>query len=411
MPECRKCGKQFTRSDHLKRHESTVCGGDKTNDLKCPKCTYHSNRKDNLDRHRRMFHGETLPKKRREDVLPGSSSPNELVTQENDNAAPADRGTFQEPCNVGDDPQDQNAIDKVLSMNRTRIETRYERTTRHQDRYNFEVFTANLFEITSFVKKIFREQETAFKLNVSFGFVLQDVLTSQFVYYYASRNNRLFDKPILMRDLSDIERFKKAFDKEDLLEYCRQQRPNTKFIVRCITNAYFYVDKLKLHPIGSATALPNFVKNKKSVVSFEKDKHGTLYADNLCLFRCIAYHLNRTFASIEQRARSLLYEYVGNSAIDVKEFEGVNLSELQRVEDLFQIDIEVFSLERKNSRTYARKVRSSRLKYGTKLLLNLYGNHFSLIKNMGVYSQEWICGKCRRFFCSPWSHAVTYSKL
>jgi hypothetical protein len=57
------------------------------------------------------------------------------------------------------------------------------------------------------VRRIFRQQTTAFKINLSFGFILRNVETGELQYYHSSQNNsRFFDVPHLIRTEEDLER-------------------------------------------------------------------------------------------------------------------------------------------------------------------------------------------------------------
>jgi hypothetical protein len=42
------------------------------------------------------------------------------------------------------------------------------------------------------VRRIFRQQTTAFKINPSFGFILRNVETGELRYYHSSQNNAVF---------------------------------------------------------------------------------------------------------------------------------------------------------------------------------------------------------------------------
>jgi hypothetical protein len=44
-----------------------------------------------------------------------------------------------------------------------------------------------------------------------------------------------------------------------MLEYIRQQRPDTKWVVHLLTNVTFYVNKLFDHPIGARVVLPDHI--------------------------------------------------------------------------------------------------------------------------------------------------------
>ena len=94
-----------------------------------------------------------------------------------------------------DDPRPEPCIDSIGSP------FRQEATgNRVQDRYNFTLHEMTASTFTEMVHRIFREQTTAFKINVSFGFILRHMETGELRYYHSSQNNsRFFDVPHLIR--------------------------------------------------------------------------------------------------------------------------------------------------------------------------------------------------------------------
>jgi len=138
------------------------------------------------------------------------------------------------------------------------------------------------------VHRIFREQTTAFKINVSFGFFLRHMETGKLRYYHSSQNNsRVFDVPHLIRTEEDLERYLDELQGQDILEFIRQQRPDTKWVVHLLTNVTFYVNKLFENPIGARIVLPDHILKNKAVVALVGGSNG-LYTDNLCFFRWLA---------------------------------------------------------------------------------------------------------------------------
>jgi hypothetical protein len=95
------------------------------------------------------------------------------------------------------------------------------------------------------VRYLYRQQTTAFNINLSFGFILRHIETGVLRYYYASQNNaRFFETLHLIRTEEDLERFLEELSPHSILEYIRQQRPDTKWIVHLLTNVTFYLNKL-----------------------------------------------------------------------------------------------------------------------------------------------------------------------
>jgi TRAP-type C4-dicarboxylate transport system substrate-binding protein len=74
----------------------------------------------------------------------------------------------------------------------------------------------------------YREQTTAFEINVLFGFSLRHMETGELRYYHSSLNNsRFFDVPHLIRTEEDLEKFLDELQGQEILDYIRQKRPDT----------------------------------------------------------------------------------------------------------------------------------------------------------------------------------------
>ena len=111
------------------------------------------------------------------------------------------------------------------------IRTRQSRGNRVQDWYNYRLNSLNMGELVSDVERIFQDQTTVFKLNLSFGFVLFNNDTEQMQYHHSSaNNNRVFETPFLVRNREDLQQVRLALENLDVFEWARQQRPNSNRI-------------------------------------------------------------------------------------------------------------------------------------------------------------------------------------
>jgi hypothetical protein len=73
------------------------------------------------------------------------------------------------------------------------------------------------------VRSLYRQQTTAFKISLPFGFILRHIETGELRYYHASQNNaRFFETPHLIRAEEDLERILEDVSRHDILEYIRQ---------------------------------------------------------------------------------------------------------------------------------------------------------------------------------------------
>ena len=172
------------------------------------------------------------------------------------------------------------------------IRTRFSRGNRLLDWYNYRLSSLQPQELLNHLDEIFTDQSTVFKLNVSFGFILRNNETGDLQYHYASRNNNhLFEAPFQITTAADLQQVREALRNIDILEWVRQQRPNSKWIVDQVTNITFFITKLRGHPIGRGQNLPHYIVENRGLEALENNfQTGKPYNDNLCFFRALAVH-------------------------------------------------------------------------------------------------------------------------
>ena len=192
-----------------------------------------------------------------------------------------------------------------------------------------------------------------------------------------------------MKFLSEIK-------ETDILEWARQGRPDTKWVVDEVTNLTMYVNKLKDQPIGCHDIqLPSYVLNNKGLVSFRNRVHNR---DNLCFFRAYEAHLSGTTSpkGRTEQGRRHFEEIVGG---DPKTYKGVNLLDLPSIEEKIERNINVYRLVEEGK---AELVQRSHRNYEKSLNLDLYDNHFTYIKDLNLYSHAYACRKCHKNWKTSW---------
>jgi hypothetical protein len=197
------------------------------------------------------------------------------------------------------------------------------------------------------VHDIFRQQASAFRINVSFFFILRNVETGELRYYHSSQNNsRSFDVPHLIRNEEDINKFLADLSRQDMLEFIRQQRPDTKWVMHLPINVTFYVNKLFDHPIGARFVLPDHILKNKSVVTLVGRCNGP-YADNLCFFPCLAVHRGApNVQDLETPAKTYYKQYLQQQQdMTPADFKSVTLDDLVVLEQVFSSVGTTFSLQ------------------------------------------------------------------
>ena len=245
---------------------------------------------------------------------------------------------------------------------------------------------------------LFDQQTTAFKVNVSFGFVLREKENDRLRYYHSSNNccGRYLEEPALITNRDDFDRFLARIQESDILQWAVAQRPNSDWVCELVTNATFFLNKIVDHPIGCVDVnLPDYVKRNKAIVRLDKDSHGVIYRDNLCLFRCLAIHQGCDVRCIEATVATLYAKYTDNTP--VHDFVGVTLEDLSKIEATFDVNVVVYKLDEiTDGKTTAELVRRSPCQYIETMYLNLYEAHFSYIKDIRMYSHSYKCSKCEQ---------------
>ncbi len=321
-----------------------------------------------------------------------------------------------------------------------------------RDTHNFRLLSLDSAYIAELVKGIFDKQKNAFKINVAFGFVLRNNETGELKYHYSSTNTRVLTAPFFIQNREDFLSFLEKLLQQDPLEYARLQRPNSKWVVDLVTNMTLYIFRIPNHPIGTYhVQLPGYISSNKAIISLTNDpaKKGVQYRDNLCFFRCLALHQGFTPDRLVKKTKELFHQYSPDG--NYKNFPGVTLAEMSKLEEIFNVNIVVYELVKEDisvidnddvendgdnkeiststdieaqmededqinassaSRTspkdettpsiFARLIQRSLDKYEDTMYLNLYDRHFSYITDFKKYSKSFVCRKCHKLWKSGW---------
>jgi len=183
-------------------------------------------------------------------------------------------------------------IRETIQNHWRQIRTRQSRHNRLQDWYSYRLTAQGHQQFPEYLRQILADQSSVFKINLAFGYILRNNETDALQYYHASSNNHLvLDEPYQITNHNDLQALIEVLGNIDFIEWIKQQRINSKWIVDWVTNVTFFVTKIRGHPIGKATTLPPYILNNKAVLSLECDANsGTPYQDWLCFFRCLAVH-------------------------------------------------------------------------------------------------------------------------
>ena len=268
------------------------------------------------------------------------------------------------------------------------------------DRHNVRLSCFSTHEIIHHFKIIFRQQASAFKVNMSLGVILQNKKTGEYRFNWSSQNNQLLlDKPRFIRNSTDKHNLINVLKGMDLIE--KVSRPSSAWIFVKATNIEFFIYKMNNTPIGSAVELPDHLMNNKGLNALCKDYLGKPFNDNLCFFRCLALHQGSTRSALVKPVKKLLATFLKTASI--KEFDGIYLEQLEDVSRIFNVPINVYT---QNEERTTHLIFRSTLENGKVLNLNLFNDHFSYIQDLEKYSQSYRCRKCDKI----WNHAGNFHR-
>ena len=388
-----KCNATFTRWNNLQHHVRIACRLTKKT-IVCTKCGRNFDRRDNLTRHTCTKPPPSPKRSNAEDT----TSHHPLVTDE-DSVDPPARLPFNDTLST-------ELLD-VVRAHWSTIRTRLSRGPL-QCVYDYRLTTLDTTVLETPLKKMYQEQTNAFKINLSYGFVLRNKNTGRYKYYHSSCNccGRYLDDPSLITNSEDFDDFLERIRETDVLQWVINQRPDSAWVCELVTNVTFFVNRIIDHPIGCANMipLPVYIKKNRTVIGLEKEpNHNKRYCDNLCLFRCLALHRGCDRNRLEPVVKTL-YEAYAQDGVSMKKFAGITMKDLYRVETTFQTNVCVYSLvkpDEEDEQSTAELVRRSVCKYPTTLYLNLHETHFSFIQDFRMYCHSYRCRKCN----SLWTHA------
>ena len=132
--------------------------------------------------------------------------------------------------------------------------------------FNFQMSKLDTKIINEKLGEVLNNLDSAAKINIALGFVLRNIETGEYRYFYAHENNTLFEKSHLFCTKADLITIRGKVEKFDIVEQCTQERQNTKWRFKLITNVTIFAALLKNIPMGCLTR--NFFTTYASELSF-----------------------------------------------------------------------------------------------------------------------------------------------
>ena len=115
--------------------------------------------------------------------------------------------------------------------------------------FNFKTSKLGSTIINEKFEEVFNKLDSANKIKIALGFVLQISETGEYRYFYAHENKTLFEKSHLLCTKADLITIQGKVEKFDNVEQCTQERQNTKSRFKLITNVTIFAAAQK-YPNG-----------------------------------------------------------------------------------------------------------------------------------------------------------------
>ena len=134
--------------------------------------------------------------------------------------------------------------------------------------------------IDTIAERIMRDQQTRFKLNYSFGYVLRNIDTDELRYCHSSSNNALvLEAAVTISNSNELEKFLRKIAAEDFLE--NFNRPDTKWKLLQLTNLVFYLNNLADAPLLGPVEFLDFLTHNRGGGESQSQRQSMF-------FRCLS---------------------------------------------------------------------------------------------------------------------------
>ena len=208
----------------------------------------------------------------------------------------------------------------------------------------------------------------------------------------------MFEKSHLLCTKADLITIQGKVEKVDIVEQCTQERQNTKWRFKLITNVTIFAALLKNIPMGCLNSvLPEPLLRHTQVNCLLSDKDKQPYKDHLCLFRALTMYLHG-HSNLNAHTSQLFTEFISKSGYDPKNFRGVSIDDLPVVEGRVERNIFMYNFDIQEGEYVGELARRSIRKFEKTVKLLRFNNHIIHANDIDSFFRCFRCPSCDCFF-------------
>ena len=230
---------------------------------------------------------------------------------------------------------------------------------------------------------------------MALGFILRNVDTDEYRYFYAHENNTFFEKSHLLCSKGDLVSLQDRIEKMDLVKTCAQQREKTKWRFALTTNVTIFCALLKSIPMECIDAvLHEQLLRRSDVNCLVSNGYGETCKDYLCLFRTIAVHLYGS-SELETNEKFLLSAFLHESRHEAINFRGVSIDHQRGIaENAIKHNIFIYDFDIVDGDFVGELARRSVEMFEKNINILRYNNHICYVDDINTFFKRFRCPSC-----------------
>src|SRR5271157_145028 len=290
-------------------------------------------------------------------------------------------------------------LDKLKKERLTHEEEHY---SKYLKMYYYNHITS-LDDVRNNLMKTYKDENNAFKLLFSFGYVTEKKNDNDDDYeikLYEASQDYFDDKPRAIKNKCDMTNLLSEINGEKIIHKLIKKFPDTKTRMIGVYSMAVKVIRLDFL-IGAKIQLPDYIKKSNHIIGLED------VGNNLCFWACLALAEGCTKNRFVKRTKELFNKYYKTNMKKFDDYKGFDyVNELDKYEAFnVKYAINIVRYYQDGSIEYVKRseFNAGGLTEGdeptrTSIYFNLYSEHFSYIPNLEKLAKMYICNRCSSKF-------------